>query len=160
MKYNTIKFNDIANGPGIAVSVYLQGCPHKCPNCFNPETWDFNGGQEFTQATMDSIIQGLTANNTKRHLSLLGGEPLCPENSSLTLYIVETVKERLPDTKVYIWTGYLYEQLLQSKDVNISKIFNLADILIDGPYIEAERDITLLMRGSRNQRIINLKQKE
>lgn len=105
MRYNTIKFNDIANGPGIAISVYLQGCPHHCKNCFNPETWNFNGGQEFTEETLASIIEGLTVNNVNRHLALLGGEPLCPENVFLSYHIISKVKEKLPKTKIYIWTG-------------------------------------------------------
>lgn len=156
MRYNTIKYNDIANGPGIAVSVYLQGCPHHCTNCFNPETWDFNGGLEFTTETLQSILNGLTANNVKRHLAILGGEPLCKDNLFLTLLIVSTVKNALPDTKIYIWTGYLYENLANQTDTHLKQILRLADVLIDGPYIEKERDITLPMRGSRNQRIIHL----
>lgn len=157
MRYNTIKFNDIANGPGIAISVYLQGCPHHCKNCFNPETWNFNGGQEFTEETLASIIEGLTVNNVNRHLALLGGEPLCPENVFLSYHIISKVKEKLPKTKIYIWTGYLYESLKNFGDTTINNIFQLADFLIDGPYIEELRDITLKMRGSSNQRIINLK---
>lgn len=114
MKYADIKFNDVANCPGVAVSFYTQGCPHLCPGCHNPETWVFNGGKEFTQETMDSILQGLTANNIQRSLCILGGEPLCPENEFLTYLVISTVKKKLPETKIYIWTGYLYEDLLSS----------------------------------------------
>ena len=157
MKYATIKDNDIANGPGVGVSVFLQGCERHCDGCFNPETWDFEGGQEFTQDTLKHIINALTANGIKRHLSILGGEPLHPNNLFLTQLIISTVKQELPETKIYIWTGYTVEELRKSTSKALQYILSTADVLIDGPYIEAERDITLPMRGSRNQRIIPLK---
>lgn len=157
MKYATIKDNDIANGPGVSVSVFLQGCERHCEGCFNPETWDFEGGQEFTQDTLKHIINALTANGIKRHLSILGGEPLHPNNLFLTQLIISTVKQELPETKIYIWTGYTIEELRKSTSKALQYILSTADVLIDGPYIEAERDITLPMRGSRNQRIIPLK---
>lgn len=156
MKYAALKLNDIANAPGVAVSVYLQGCPHRCFNCFNPETWDFQGGQEFTQGTLDSIIEGLQTNGIKRSLCVLGGEPLCPENEFLTYLIVSEVKKQLPEAPVYIWTGYLLENL-QKRDEKISQILSLADYLIDGPYVDSQRDITLAMKGSKNQRIWDLR---
>ena len=157
MKYATLKDNDIANGPGVGVSVFLQGCERRCHGCFNPETWDFEGGQEFTQDTLKHIINALTANGIKRHLSILGGEPLHPNNLFLTQLIISTVKQELPETKIYIWTGYTIEELRKSSSKALQYILSTADVLIDGPYIEAERDITLPMRGSRNQRIIPLK---
>ena len=160
MKYAKIKFNDTANCPGVGVSFFVQGCPHHCQNCFNPETWDFNGGKEFTKDSLNSIIEGLQANGVHRDLNILGGEPLCPENLFLTYIIIKTVKDVLPDTKVYIWTGYLYEDLIKREDEYTSKILKCADVLIDGPFIQSERDITLSMRGSRNQRIINLKEED
>lgn len=160
MKYADIKFNDVANCPGVAVSFYTQGCPHLCPGCHNPETWVFNGGKEFTQETMDSILQGLTANNIQRSLCILGGEPLCPENEFLTYLVISTVKKKLPETKIYIWTGYLYEDLLSSGRQRINQIFELSNCLIDGPYMKELRDITLPMRGSSNQRVIQLKRDE
>lgn len=157
MKYATIKDNDIANGPGVGVSVFLQGCERHCEGCFNPETWDFEGGQEFTQDTLKHIINALTTNGIKRHLSILGGEPLHPNNLFLTQLIISSVKQELPETKIYIWTGYTIEELRKSTSKALQYILSTADVLIDGPYIEAERDITLPMRGSRNQRIIPLK---
>lgn len=158
MRYAKIKANDIANGDGIGVSLFVQGCPHHCLNCFNQETWDFNSGFNFTTETMNEIIQDLQANGIKRHLSILGGEPLCPENIPLVTYIITRVKEKYPDIKIYIWSGYIYEDLLKLAESNsdLNYILKTADVLIDGPYIESERDITLPMRGSRNQRIINL----
>jgi anaerobic ribonucleoside-triphosphate reductase activating protein len=160
MRYNTIKKNDIANCPGVAVSVYLQGCPHHCYKCFNQETWDFNGGKEFTDETLNDIITGLTENGVKRSLCLLGGEPLCPENQPLTYLIISSVKEKLPDTKIYIWTGYYLDQLLKSKSQLLDQILELTDCVVDGPYIDALRDIRLPMRGSSNQNINYLKKEK
>lgn len=160
MNFAKIKLNDIANAPGIAVSVYLQGCPHKCKGCFNPETWRFDGGEEFTPRHLEMIIQGLTKNGIQRSLCILGGEPLCADNAFLTYLILHEVKEKLPDTKIYIWTGYTYEYLTSTIiHDKIKSILDIADFLIDGPYIEAERDITLKMRGSRNQCIWDLRNK-
>lgn len=157
MKYAGIIYNDFAAAPGVSLSFYTQGCPHKCHGCHNPETWDFDGGREFKQETLASILKGLRANGVKRSLAIQGGEPLCQENLFLTNLIITTVKEKLPDTLVYIWTGYLYEDLRESGSTALKSILGKADFLIDGPYIEAERDITLPMRGSRNQRIIDLR---
>jgi anaerobic ribonucleoside-triphosphate reductase activating protein len=141
------------------VSFYTQGCPHRCPGCHNPETWDFNGGQEFTADILNEIIDALQANNIKRSLCIMGGEPLCLENEFLTCMVIKHVKERLPDVPIYIWTGYTYEQILSSSNPHLKAILELTDYIIDGPYIEAERDITLPMRGSRNQRVIKIDKK-
>lgn len=158
MRFATIKLNDAANAPGIAVSVYLQGCPHHCVGCFNPETWDFDGGKEFTVETLDEIVKGLTANGIHRSLCILGGEPLCEDNEFLTHLIISTVKEKVPNTPIFIWTGYKYEDL-QKRSGRIEQILAATDVLIDGPYIEELRDITLPLRGSSNQRIIYLDKK-
>ena len=158
MKYANINFNDMCAAPGVSVSVYLQGCPHHCKGCHNPETWDFEGGREFTFETMQSIIKGLSANGIKRSLAIMGGEPLCEANSFLTLMIIEEVKRHLPDVKIYIWSGYTYDSLKNSSNTHILQSLQLADCLIDGPYIEELRDITLPMRGSSNQNIIYLKE--
>lgn len=156
MKYSGIIKNDLSAAPGISVSFFTQGCPHKCKNCHNPETWDFNGGKEFTPETLEEICSALTANNVNRSFSVLGGEPLCEENAFLTYLIIKTVKERLPDTKIYLWTGYYYDQLQKLGNPRIPQILELVDVLIDGPYIDEQRDITLQMRGSANQSIIDL----
>lgn len=158
MKFADLKNNDIANGPGVNVSFWVQGCPHHCYNCHNPETWDFNGGKEFTPEILELIIQYLDANEVHRNLSILGGEPLCEENLFLTNLVITTVKSRKPNTKIYLWTGYLYENLLKSTNPQMKSILSNIDILIDGPYINEQRDITLPMRGSKNQRIIELKE--
>ena len=157
MRYAGLDKNDFSAAPGVSVSFYTQGCPHRCVGCHNPETWEFNGGKEFTPQILNEIIAALNANGIKRNLCILGGEPLCEENEFLTLLVISEVKQKLPDTKVYIWTGFLYENLLKNHAPHIQKILELTDVLIDGPYIESLRDITLPMRGSSNQRIIELK---
>lgn len=159
MRFAGLNKNDFSAAPGISVSFYTQGCPHKCHGCHNPETWDFERGKEFTPKVLEEIITALSANGIKRALAVMGGEPLCEENAFLTLLVISNVKEKLPDTKVYVWTGYLYENLLKNSDPHIQKILDLADVLIDGPYMEALRDTTLPMRGSSNQRIIELTKK-
>ena len=161
MRYAGLIRNDFSAAPGISVSFFTQGCPNHCPGCHNPETWDFNGGKEFTYDILNEIVDALTANGVKRSLSILGGEPLCEQNVFLTLLVVKTVKERLPDTKIYIWTGYYYDELLkENSDSHLKAILDYADYLIDGPYIQNLRDITLPMRGSSNQTIIDLKEKK
>lgn len=159
MKYSGLILNDITAAPGLCVSFFTQGCPHRCKGCHNPETWDFNRGKEFTPGTLDTIISGLTAQGIQRNLCIMGGEPLCDENAFLTYLVVKEVKEKVPGTKVYIWSGYTYEELLHHSHPQVKNVLQLADVLIDGPYIEEERDITLEMRGSRNQRIIDLTEK-
>jgi anaerobic ribonucleoside-triphosphate reductase activating protein len=158
MRYAGLIRNDLAAAPGVSVSFFTQGCPHRCKGCHNPETWDFNRGKEFTYDVLNEIIEALGANGIKRNFCVMGGEPLCPENEFLTLLVIKTVKEKLPDTKVYVWTGYYYEDLTKRGSTHIKQILDITDVLIDGPYIETERDTTLKMRGSSNQSIINLKE--
>ena len=136
MKYAGIIKNDLSAAPGISVSFFTQGCPHHCKGCHNPETWDFNGGKEFSYDVLNEVIDALTANGVERSLSILGGEPLCEENTFLTLLVIKTVKERLPNTKIYIWTGYYYDELIKrSSDSHLKAILDYTDYLIDGPYI-------------------------
>ena len=156
MKYAGINKNDFAAAPGISVSFFTQGCPHRCHGCHNPETWDFNGGKEFTPDILDKIVEALSANGVERSLAIMGGEPLCEENQFLTLLVISHVREKLPGVKIYLWTGYTYENLLKNEAPHLQKILSEVDVLIDGPYIESLRDITLPLRGSSNQRIINL----
>lgn len=159
MKYADIKFNDTANAPGVCVSFYTQGCDHHCLGCHNPETWDFEKGKEFTNETFEEIFQALQANGIHRDFCIMGGEPLCEQNQLLTLLLINTIKEKLPHTKIYVWTGYYYDDLIkQTTNGKLQEILRKADVLIDGPYIQSQRDITLSMRGSKNQNIINLKE--
>lgn len=152
MRYSTIYKNDTAAGKGVNVSIYLQGCPHRCPGCFNPETWDFNEGNLFTQDTMREILEAIKANGIKRNLSILGGEPLAPQNLGLTNYILTTVKMHYPHIHTYLWTGYTYEEMTSEQRYCLLMV----DTLIDGPFVKELKDISLDMRGSSNQRIIEL----
>lgn len=156
MRYAAIKENDIANGPGVNVSFWVQGCKNHCKDCQNPETWSFTGGKEFTKDTLNNLFKALKANGINRDLSILGGEPLCPENIPITKYIIQQVKEKYPETKIYLWSGYYYDELVKNKEIK-EEIFPYLDILVDGPYINSQRDITLKWRGSCNQNIIYLK---
>ena len=159
MRYADLKINDTANGPGVNVSFWVQGCPHHCKNCFNPETWNYKAGKEFTAETLEQIKQAISANGIQRNLSILGGEPLCAENLFLTELVIREIKKDFPHIKIYVWTGYIYEELLNNSNKSLKYILSTIDTLVDGPYIESQRDITLPMRGSRKQRIIDLKQK-
>ena len=151
MRYAGLNKNDMSAAPGIAVSFFVQGCPHHCKGCHNPETWNFDSGKEFTYDVLNEIIDAITANGIKRSLCIMGGEPLCEHNAFLTLLVIKTVKEKLPDTKIYIWTGYTYDELMNHHcDSHIRMALEYSDYLIDGPYIEELRDITLPMRGSSN----------
>lgn len=157
MRYAGIIYNDFAGAPGVSLTFYTQGCNRRCYNCHNPQTWDFDGGKEFSLETLSSIIKGLTANGIHRKLCIQGGEPLCEENLFLTNLVISEVKKELPDTKIFIWTGYLYEEIKQSSSPYMKSILEQTDVIIDGPYIDEERDITLPMRGSRNQCIYDVK---
>lgn len=160
MNFAGIIKNDVAAGNGFCVSFFVQGCPHKCQGCHNPETWSFDGGKEFTADTLKEILEALKANGIKRDFCLMGGEPLCNENAFLSYMIINAIKEKYPETKIYIWTGYTYEELQKyPPHEKIPAILAVADYLIDGPFLLEERDITLKMRGSRNQKIWDLKNK-
>ena len=155
MRYAGIIKNDFSAAPGISVTFFTQGCPHRCEGCHNPETWDFEGGEEVTNDTILEIIEAITANGLHRNLCIMGGEPLCPENQFLTNLIINSVKEKLPDTKIYLWTGYYLEDLDMSNN-RIKSILEQVDCLIDGPYDKTKRDVSLFMRGSSNQKILTL----
>lgn len=153
MRYAGIIKNDFSAAPGTSVTFFTQGCPHRCEGCHNPETWDFEGGEEFTHDTILEVIEAITANGLHRNLCIMGGEPLCPENQFLTNLIINSVKEKFPDTKIYLWTGYYLEDLDMSNN-RIKSILEQVDCLIDGPYDKTKRDVSLFMRGSSNQRIL------
>ena len=160
MRYAGIIKNDTSAGQGVCVSVFVQGCARHCPGCHNQDTWDFNGGKEFTNESLMEIIDAITANGIERNFCIMGGEPLCQENMFLTCLLVQTIRDKFPNIKIYIWTGDTYENLINNKhDGKLDIIFSKADYLIDGPYIQEERDITLPLRGSRNQRVIDLREK-
>lgn len=153
MRYAGIIKNDFSAAPGTSVTFFTQGCLHRCEGCHNPETWDFEGGEEVTHDTILEVIEAITANGLHRNLCIMGGEPLCPENQFLTNLIINSVKEKLPDTKIYLWTGYCLEDLDMNNN-RVKSILEQVDCLIDGPYDKTKRDVSLFMRGSSNQRIL------
>ena len=154
MRIAKIKPNDIVNGEGMMVSVWTQGCPHHCKGCFNEDTWDFNGGKECTDIDAEEILRMLDADGVKRNLSILGGEPMSRTNVVGVLMLINFIRAKRPDTKVYLWSGYTYEEIQQMYGEDVLKGF--VDVLIDGKFVEEEKDLTLKLRGSRNQRIINI----
>ena len=149
MRISGINENDVVNGKGVCVSVFMQGCPHQCKGCFNPETWDFNGGRaiEDEQKEINNILNLINQNGVQRNLSILGGEPLHKINISFVKDLLKQAKEKYPTIKTFVWTGYLLEELDKNDLQNI-------DILIDGKFVEELRDISLELRGSSNQRIL------
>ena len=150
MNYCGLKKTDIANGPGVRVSLFVSGCRNHCPGCFQPETWAFDYGQPFTEKTEDEVIKALRP-SWIQGLSILGGDPMEPENQKALLPLLKRVRKELPDKDVWLYTGYLLE------DMKDSPLLPYVDVLVDGPFVEAEKDISLPFRGSRNQRIIRLK---
>lgn len=153
-RYAGLITNDFANGIGTCVSFWAQGCPHHCPGCQNPETWDFEGGKELPTDMRGQIIKAICANGIIRNFSVLGGEPLCEKNLDEVDKIITGVRTAFPHIKIFVWTGYLLEELRERHDKRIDHILSQIDILIDGPFIQEKRDITLKLRGSINQRIL------
>ena len=111
-----IQKDSVVDGEGIRAVIWTQGCSHNCPGCHNPQTWDFDGGYEFTQDTMDNIIKALNANGVQRNFCVMGGEPLHPNNLSLTNLVINEVRKKYPDIKIYLWTGYLYKDLIDKQE--------------------------------------------
>lgn len=149
MRYGKLNFTDIANGTGVRVSLFVSGCRRRCKGCFNSDAWSFNYGEWYTVETYDKIIRAL-APEYIAGLSILGGEPLEPENKHNIIDLCAWVKIHYPDKTIWLYTGYKYEDL---KD---DYILDVIDVLVDGEFIEAEKDISLKFRGSRNQRIIDV----
>lgn len=163
MNYAAIKKTDVANGPGIRVSLFVSGCTHGCKGCFNKEAWDFHYGIPYTEDTKEEIITAL-APSYIRGLSILGGEPMEPANRSSVLALLEEVRRQYPHKDIWCYTGYTYETDLLSSDgrarCEVTKDFlSYIDILVDGEFIQEQYDISLKFRGSKNQRILQI-QKE
>ena len=156
MKYAGLIKDDTAAGPGLCVTFFTQGCPHRCAGCHNPETWDFDGGIEFHPNLIKEIVDALTSRGIKRNLCIMGGEPLCPENEFLTMLIILEVRARVPDLKIYLWSGYTLDELMH-KGKRVKDILKQIDYLIDGRFDQNLKDTTLKMRGSSNQQIIDMK---
>ena len=155
MKYQGYMPNDFINGKGISVSLWTSGCPHKCKGCFNSETWNPDSGYDIPSNLKEQLIEAITANGVQRNFSILGGEPLAPYNQEFVLDILTAVREAFPHIKIYLWTGYTLENLKSQNSALINSILDKIDVLIDGPFIEKEKDLTLELRGSRNQRILH-----
>lgn len=151
MKYNKIRKMDISNGPGVRVSVFMQGCVFNCKNCFNPETHDFNAGKDFTDETIDKILD-LCNNDYIVGLSILGGEPLHPKNIEGSTKLAKKFKETYPQKNLWVWSGYLFEEYLKDKE-----IINYIDVLVDGQYNDDLHSPMLKWKGSSNQRVIDIK---
>lgn len=154
MYYSGIKEVDVANCTGVGVSIFVSGCTHHCKGCFNPETWNFKNGREFTEETLQ-YLKDLVSREYITCFSILGGEPFEKQNIDTVLYIIQEIK-KVRDLKVYIWSGYLYEYLL--RDETAKQVLRLCDVLIDGEFEIDKKDINLHLRGSSNQRVINLKE--
>lgn len=174
MRYASIRSLDISNGEGVGVSLFVQGCPFHCKNCFNSETWDFNGGKEWTEETKNKFIELINRPYIKR-VSFLGGECLAKQNLDEVLKLVQEIRISFPEKTIWLYTGYEWNQImnikvtqpffscqdLESKIQNVLKrqeIIKMCNVVVDGEYIDGQKDLTLRWRGSKNQRVIDVKQ--
>ena len=159
MKYGTIKKCDIANGPGVRISLFVSGCRHHCKGCFQPETWDFNYGNEFTQETEKEILDALEPYYIKG-LTVLGGEPLEPENQRVLVKFLKDIRSRFPNKTIWCYTGYTLEDLLaqhgKARCEVTDEMCGYIDVLVDGEFVLDKKDISLKFRGSSNQRLIRM----
>jgi anaerobic ribonucleoside-triphosphate reductase activating protein len=152
MRYAGIIYDDTTAAPGLCLTFFTQGCPIHCPGCHNPQTWNPDGGHEFTPEVLNHIVDGVVANGVTRNLCIMGCEPFAPYNIFLTHLVIKTVKENHPNVKVFIWTGY-YLKDLPPTNPHIKAILEMTDCVIEGPFEIDKRDITLPMCGSSNQKV-------
>ena len=173
MRFASMRNLDISNGEGVGVSLFVQGCDRHCFNCFNPDTWDFNGGKEWTEETKNKFIKLIDRPYINR-ISVLGGEPLEEQNLDEVLSLIKEIRISFPEKTIWLYTGFQWSQIIAKihppifpdekfeHDRNIhmkrQKIISNVDVLVDGEYIDEQRDITLKWRGSSNQRVIDVKQ--
>jgi anaerobic ribonucleoside-triphosphate reductase activating protein len=174
MRYASMRNLDISNGEGVGVSLFVQGCPFHCKNCFNSETWDFNGGKEWTEEIIEKFIKLIDRPYIKR-VSFLGGECLAEQNLDEVLSLVKEINRRFPDKIIWLYTGYIFEQCRPFSEDGLLPGSNFAphlqeilkkrweivgnvDVLVDGEYIDEQKDLTLKFRGSKNQRVIDVQQ--
>lgn len=150
MRYNKIRKMDISNGPGVRVSIFMQGCTFNCKNCFNPETHDFAGGKEFTENTIAKVLE-LCEKEFVEGLSILGGEPMHPNNIEGTTQLAKAFKEKYPNKTIWVWSGFLFDKDLKDKEV-----LQYIDVLVDGTYVDHLHNPTLKWKGSSNQRVIDV----
>ena len=157
MNYATIKNCDIANGPGVRVSLFVSGCTHRCPGCFNEVAWDFNYGQPFTEETIETILNMLRPSYI-RGLTLLGGEPFEPQNQKAVVQLLRRVRAELPQKSIWAFSGYLFDRdILSGRLGDTAEYLSYLDVLVDGPFIESKKNLSLRFRGSENQRLIDVK---
>lgn len=174
MRYASIRSLDISNGEGVGVSLFVQGCPFHCKNCFNSDTWDFNGGKEWTKEIKDKFMKLIDRSYIKR-ISFLGGECLAEQNLNEVLKLVQEIRISFPEKTIWLYTGFEWDQImdikviqpifsckdLENKIQNVLKrqeIIKQCDVLVDGEYIDEQKDLSLKFRGSKNQRVIDVKQ--
>ena len=167
MRYSSIRNLDISNGEGVGVSLFVQGCDRHCFNCFNPDTWDFNGGKEWTEEIKNKFIKLIDRPYINR-ISVLGGEPLAEQNLDEVLSLIKEIRISFPEKTIWLYTGYSYSEIfrgqsscLSQKGLNNFKrreIIKQCDVLVDGEYIDEQKDLSLKFRGSKNQRVIDVKQ--
>lgn len=159
MHYATIKNCDIANGPGVRISLFVSGCTHKCKGCFNEVAWDFQYGAPFTQETVDYILS-LLAPSYVKGLTLLGGEPFEPQNQPALVDLLRQVKAKYPEKSIWAFSGYLFDRDMLSGKLGepavLNEFLSYLDVLVDGPFVESKKDLTLRFRGSSNQRLIDV----
>ena len=156
MNYATIKNCDIANGPGVRVSLFVSGCTHRCPGCFNEVAWDFDYGEPFTEEVMDSILEMLRPSYI-RGLTLLGGEPFEPQNQGSVVELLRRIKAEMPEKSIWAFSGYLFDKdILSGRLGDCSEYVSYLDVLVDGPFVEAKKNLSLRFRGSENQRLIDV----
>ena len=154
MNYANIKTHDIANGPGVRVSLFVSGCTHRCKDCFNQEAWDFAYGEPFDQQVIDRILELLKPSYI-RGITYLGGEPLDPRNQSGLLDLTRQIKANYPEKSIWCFTGYVWEHLPQVPGVT-DELLSACDVLVDGPFIAEKKNLSLRFRGSENQRLIDV----
>lgn len=161
MNYAAIKKTDVANGPGIRVSLFVSGCTHACKGCFNSEAWDFTYGQPFSEEVQREIMQALDHDYIKG-FSILGGEPMEPQNRGAVLQIIQKIKSAYPEKSIWCYTGYDYEKNLMrwvaEGDRTVAELLDLIDVLVDGEFVEEKKDLRLAFRGSANQRLIDMRE--
>ena len=149
MNIARVKYNDVADGLGVRTTIFVSGCRRHCPGCQNPETWDFDNGERFNWQTEQMVIDSLRP-SWIQGLTICGGEPFEPENEAALIHFLQRVREELPEKDIWIYSGYTLEEL------EGRKLLKYVDVLVDGPFVESQKDAGLAFRGSRNQRIIHL----
>ena len=167
MRYSSMRNLDISNGEGVGVSLFVQGCPFHCFGCFNSDTWDFNGGKEWTEETKDKFLKLIDRSYIKR-VSFLGGECLAQQNLNEILSLIQEIRISYPEKTIWLYTGYSYQKIFRGESSCISQeglnnfkrreIIKLCDVVVDGEYIDEQKDLTLKWKGSKNQHVIDVKQ--